>query len=180
MKEEKTAKNKAQAKSDKTADASRAQLLQSYASAMKLFQEGKVEKARSAFEAILQGDAGELAERVRVHLSACVRQINLKNMSFNGPEERYDYAMSLVNLGQYEDAREHLQAVLQEAPAADYAYYGLAVLEGMTGHADECLEALGEAIRLRPHNRVQARNDQDFQEMMDDPRFTELLYPESA
>jgi len=31
---------------------------------------------------------------------------------------------------------------------------------------------------LNPQNRFQARNDSDFQQMADDPRFTELLYPE--
>jgi len=31
---------------------------------------------------------------------------------------------------------------------------------------------------MNPHNRFQARNDSDFQNMADDPRFTELLYPE--
>ena len=30
-----------------------------------------------------------------------------------------------------------------------------------------------------PRNRIQARSDSDFQDMADDPRFTELLYPEA-
>jgi hypothetical protein len=42
------------------------------------------------------------------------------------------------------------------------------------------LKNLGEAIRLNPQNRFQARNDSDFQNMADDPRFTELLYPEPS
>jgi hypothetical protein len=37
---------------------------------------------------------------------------------------------------------------------------------------------LARAIALNPQNRIQARLDSDFQEMTDDPRFTELLYPE--
>ncbi len=48
----------------------------------------------------------------------------------------------------------------------------------MTGDAHTCLEQLTEAIRLNPQNRIQARVDSDFQDMADDPRFTELLYPE--
>jgi hypothetical protein len=31
---------------------------------------------------------------------------------------------------------------------------------------------------LNARNRIQARSDSDFQDMADDPRFTELLYPE--
>ncbi len=161
-------------------DPARAQLLHQYESAMKLFQEGKVDKARSAFEAMLKTDAADLAERIRVHLAACNRQIVQKSRSFANLEERYDYAISLVNTGFYEDAREHLDAILQERPGADFAYYGLAVLESLTGRVEECLQHLGEAIRLNANNRIQARNDSDFQDMADDPRFTELLYPEIA
>ena len=161
-----------------SADPARAQILHHYESAMKLLQEGKVEKAKTAFEAILKNDAKDLTERVRMHLSACNRQINLKNVSFDSPEERYDYAISLVNTGYYEDAREHLEAILKTNASVDFAHYGLAVLESLTGRAEPCLEHLGEAIRLNPHSRIQARSDSDFQDMADDPRFTELLYPE--
>ena len=68
--------------------------------------------------------------------------------------------------------------ILETDPTADYAYYGLAILESMTGLAEPCLEHLGKAIELNPRNRIQARSDSDFQDMADDPRFTELLYPE--
>ena len=37
-----------------------------------------------------------------------------------------------------------------------------------------------EAIRLNPANRYQARNDSDFKNLADDPRFTELLYPDTS
>jgi len=160
------------------AEPGRAQLLHHYESAMKLLQEGKVDKAKVAFETLLKNDARDLSERVRMHLSACNRHINLKQISFGNPEERYDYAMSLVNTGYYEDAREHLEAILKTKSSTDFAHYGLAVLESLTGRTEPCLEHLGEAIRLNPHCRIQARSDSDFQDMADDPRFTELLYPE--
>jgi tetratricopeptide (TPR) repeat protein len=183
MKEEKAKKTKGRVQTlagtiKAGPDPARTRLLHHYEMAMKLLQEGKVERAKPAFEAILKDGAGELAERVRVHLSACDRQINQKNISFGSLEERYDYAVSLINTGYYEDAREHLEAILQADPRADFAHYGLAVLEGLTGRAEACLEHLGEAVRLQPRNRIQARCDSDFQEMADDPRFTELLYPE--
>ena len=97
---------------------------------------------------------------------------------FDSPEEQYDYAISLLNTGFYEEARDQFQGILKTNPAADYAYYGLAILESMTGLAEPCLEHLAKAIELSPRNRIQARSDSDFQDMADDPRFTELLYPE--
>jgi len=54
----------------------------------------------------------------------------------------------------------------------------MAVVDCLTGQVESSLKNLGESIRLNPQNRFQARNDSDFQNMADDPRFTELLYPE--
>jgi tetratricopeptide (TPR) repeat protein len=105
-------------------------------------------------------------------------QIAKGKTSFASHEEQYDYAISLLNKGHYEDARTHFKQILSAHPTADYAFYGLAVLASMTGDSHECLEHLTEAIRHNPRNRIQARADSDFQDMADDPRFTDLLYPE--
>ena len=100
------------------------------------------------------------------------------SLSFPTPEEHYDYAISQLNTGYYEEAREQFSSILSSHPNADYAFYGLAVLEAITGRVQDCLNNLARAIELNPKNRVQARVDNDFQNMVDDPRFTELLYPE--
>jgi hypothetical protein len=54
----------------------------------------------------------------------------------------------------------------------------MAALECLTGRFEPALKSLNEAIRLNPANRYQARNDADFDRLNDDPRFTEVLYPE--
>jgi hypothetical protein len=48
----------------------------------------------------------------------------------------------------------------------------------LNGHVEECLRTLQQAITLNPNLRFQARNDSDFSSVADDPRFTELIYPE--
>jgi hypothetical protein len=75
-------------------------------------------------------------------------------------------------------AREHLDKLLKQQPRAEYVLYGLAALDCLTGHLEESLKTLGEAIQVRPALRFQARNDGDFQNLAEDPRFTELLYPD--
>lgn len=165
-------------KSDAISDPARKQRIQHYETAVRLMREGKYEKAKAALEALLSSDAGDLVDRARVHLTACERQMKKSAISFRSPEEQYDYAISLLNTGYYEDAREQFEAILKKHSSADYAHYGLAVLYSMTGRAEDCLEQLARAIELNPRNRIQARLDSDFQEMSDDPRFTELLYPE--
>jgi tetratricopeptide (TPR) repeat protein len=160
-------------------DTARRATLALYETALKLMQAGKYEKAHEAFSKMLASAPQDLADRIRMYISACVAQIHKGTTSFHSHEERYDYAISLLNHGNYEDAREHLQAILLNEKSADYAFYGLALLSSMTGDSDTCIEHLTEAIRLNAQNRLQARLDSDFDGVADDPRFTELLYPES-
>lgn len=159
-------------------DPAQAQVLADYESAIRLMQEGKFEKARSSFEKLLAAGAGNLSDRIRMYISASTAQLSRSKAIFSNHEEHYDYAVSLLNDGHYEDAREQFQEILKQNGEADYAFYGLAVLASMTGDSHTCLEHLTEAIRRNPRNRIQARADSDFQDMADDPRFTELLYPE--
>ncbi len=155
-----------------------AAVLQHYQAAVLLLQQGKSDKALAAFEKLLPASPPELLERIRMYISACQRQLEKRNLVFETPEEQYDYAISLLNTGYYEEAREQFDSILSAYSRADYAFYGLALLDAMTGRAQDCLRNLARAIELNPRNRLQARVDNDFQSMVDDPRFTELLYPE--
>jgi tetratricopeptide (TPR) repeat protein len=161
-----------------SADDRHHELVAQYETALRLMQDGKYEKARAAFDTMLTAGAGAFGDRVRMYSSACLLQMAKGKNSFSNHEEHYDYAVSLLNDGHYEDAREQFQLILKANDKADYAFYGLAVLSSMTGDSNTCLEHLTEAIRQNPRNRIQARADSDFQDMADDPRFTELLYPE--
>ena len=114
-----------------------------------------------------------------MYVAACQRRGQQSGLSFDSPEEQYDYAISLLNTGFYEEAHDQFWGILITNPGADYAYYGLAIFESMTGLADSCLKHLAKAIELGPRNRIQARKDSDFKAMADDPRFTALLYPEA-
>jgi len=151
---------------------------QQYQAAVQLLQQGKYDKAMAAFEKLLPSAPSEILERTRMYIATCKRQMDQSHLAFLSPEERYDYAISQLNQGYFEEAREQLNGVISDDPQADYAYYGLAVLDSITGHPQECLDNLARAIELNPKNRLQARSDNDFQSMVDDPRFTELLYPE--
>jgi tetratricopeptide (TPR) repeat protein len=152
--------------------------LQHYQSAVQLLQQGKFEKALAAFEKLVATVPPELRERCKMYIATCQRQMDKHGLTFLTPEEHYDYAVSQLNTGYYEDAREQFNLILASHPRADFAFYGLALLDAMTGRTQDCLRNMGQAIALNPKNRLQARVDNDFQNMADDPRFTELLYPE--
>jgi len=157
-----------------------AQTLQSYEQALRLLQAQKYEKARPLLEKVIESGISELADRAKVHVSICHQQLDQIQNTFSTPEEHYDFVVSLMNLGDFVTAREHLETLSSQRPNLDFIWYGRAVLECLTGRTTESLQHLAEAIRINPGNRFQARNDSDFRNMADDPRFTELLYPEGT
>jgi tetratricopeptide (TPR) repeat protein len=168
----------AAAKSGSQSTSTTGPAFQQYQAAVQLLQQGKFERALAAFEKLQPNAPVEIRERCKMYITTCQRQLERPALIFNTPEENFDYAVSQLNTGYYEEAREQFHNILSGYPDADYAYYGLAVLDAMTGQSQECLEHLGRSIEMNPKNRLQARVDNDFQSMADDPRFTELLYPE--
>lgn len=154
--------------------------LQAYEQALKSMQAQKFDKAKPLFEKVIASGIKELVDRARMHLNICNQQLSRVQTRFNSVEEQFDYAISLMNMGDYVTAREHLDKLSSQNPKTAFIWYGLAALECLTGRTNESLQHLAEAIRLDPATRFQARNDSDFRNMADDPRFTELLYPEGT
>lgn len=158
-----------------------AQAVQNYETGLRALQERKFEKAKGLFQKVVTSGSRELADRASVHLNTCNQHLErTPSTSFKTVEEHFDYAISLLNLGDYIAAREHLDKLAKQAPQADYVHYGLAALACLTARYEDSLRHLDDAIRLNPNLRFQARNDSDFQNLAEDPRFTELLYPETG
>ena len=155
-----------------------AQAVQNYEAGLRAMQEHKFDKARTSLQKVLAGPSKELVDRASVHLNTCNQHLDRATTQFKSPEEHYDYAISLMNVGDYVSAREHLEKLAKQVPKAEYVAYGLAALDCLTGHLEDSLRHLDEAIRMSAGLRFQARNDSDFQNLAEDPRFTELLYPD--
>ena len=155
------------------------QALQSYEAGLRAMQEHKFDKAKPHFQKVIGGPSKELTDRAHVHLSICSQHMERSAATqFGSAEEHFDYAVSLMNVGDYVTAREHLEKLLKQNAKSDYVIYGLAALDCLTGHVEESLRHLDEALHLNAQLRFQARNDSDFQNLAEDPRFTELLYPD--
>ena len=153
------------------------QAVQSYEQGLRALQEHKFDKAKGHLQKVLSGPNRSLADRAMVHIQTCDQHVEKPALQFKTPEEHFDFAVSLMNTGDYVAAREHLEKLLKQSNS-DYVLYGLAALSCLTGHVEEALKTLDEAIRANPALRFQARNDSDFQNLAEDPRFTELLYPD--
>ena len=157
-----------------------AHTLLGYEQALKLLQTQKYDKAKALFEKVIESGISELADRAKVNVNICNQQLDRIQNTFDTPEEQYDFAVSLMNLGDFVTAREHLEALSTQRPNLDLSGTVWPCSNASPDVTAESLRHLAEAIRINPGNRFQARNDSDFRNMADDPRFTELLYPEGA
>jgi tetratricopeptide (TPR) repeat protein len=169
---------KAPAKEQVAEDPRHTAAVQAYELGLRALQEHKFDKAKNHLQKVLAGPNKSLADRAQIHIRACDLQVEKPALQFKTSEEHFDYAVSLMNTGDYVSAREHLDKLLKQQPNADYVLYGLAALSCLTGQVEESLKTLNEAIAQNPALRFQARNDSDFQNLAEDPRFTELLYPD--
>lgn len=153
--------------------------LKLYDEALQYIQQQKFHKAKQTLEKVASGPSKELADRAQVHLRICEQRISRLPVTVpRTAEDHYHHGVAMMNLGRWDEAREHLEKARKMTPKADYIVYALAALDCLTGEAESAMENLKTAIALRPENRYHARNDEDFAFLQEDPRFTELLYPE--
>jgi tetratricopeptide (TPR) repeat protein len=76
-------------------------------------------------------------------------------------------------VGRAADAQTHLEQA--RALMANESAYNRACLEALSGHADEALALLAEALAVAPGLRLWAKRDSDFATLRDDPRFQALV-----
>jgi tetratricopeptide (TPR) repeat protein len=153
--------------------------LKLYDEALALFHQQKFARSKQELEKVLEGPSRELADRARMHLK--IAEQRMKPSHEENPrtaEDHYQRGVAMMNIGRWDDARESLLKARKATPKADHIHYALATLDCLTGEADSAMANLKVAIELRPENRYHARNDEDFAFLQEDPRFTELLYPE--
>jgi tetratricopeptide (TPR) repeat protein len=152
--------------------------LSRFESGLQLFGQNQFSKARSIFERLAENSARELAERARVYVRICDQRLSHAAVPLKTVDDYYNYAVGLTNQGKFEEAEQYLRKALKLAPKADYLYYALATTFALREDLEGSLENLRKAIELDERNRFQAQNDSDFAGLLEDPRFTELLYPE--
>ncbi len=149
-----------------------------YERAMKAFTSGDFATARDLLEEAAKGPSPEIAHAARTHRSACERRLSREKVTVNTPEERYTYAIALINQRRLPEAREQLETALEAGPDQDHVHYALALCYGLEGDLASAARHLREAIRIDPKNRTMARNDPDFAPIASAPEIENLLHPE--
>ena len=150
--------------------------LKRYEEAYRLFRSQNYAQAKEAFELAIEGPQRELTHNSRLHVSMCERRMQSSQVDFATAEEHYNYAIARLNTRDLPIARRHFDAALAMTPNGDHIYYGLALCCGLGGDYQGCYENLKRAIDLQPKNRLIARQDPDFNVIVQHPVFHQLLY----
>ncbi|HXH50989.1 MAG TPA: hypothetical protein VNM47_16725 [Terriglobia bacterium] len=158
----------------KPKDIVREAALKNFGAAVRYFQRKDYGRAAELFEKVAAGPVREMADRARVHLSFCERQRHHERRPKTA-EGCYARGVAALNSRDFDEALEFLNKSNKMIPNQEYVHYALAAVYGLQGDQDNAYNHLEAAIRLRPQNRVQARHDEDFQTLADDPRFVRLL-----
>jgi tetratricopeptide (TPR) repeat protein len=157
-------------------DIERQAILKNFEAAVRLFQKRDYAKALPLFEKVAAGSIREFADRARVHLRFCKSKQKHESRPKTA-EGCYARGVAALNSGDFDQAVQYLSKSDKMIPDQEYVHYALAAAYGRQGDQDHALSHLETAIRLRPQNRIQARQDEDFQDLSGDPRFARLLVP---
>ncbi|MBI3681989.1 MAG: tetratricopeptide repeat protein [Acidobacteria bacterium] len=145
---------------------------------MKLFHARDFTGAVRIFEQAANGPSREVAHVARQHVRMCQQRLAKMIPALKGPEDYYNYGVSLINRRQLSTAEETLKRALEQAPNADHVYYALSICRGLQGDLDQAAKFLEQAIRLDPKNRMIARNDPDLLEFGRRSPVRELVFAE--
>lgn len=150
--------------------------LRRYEEAYRLFRSQNFAQAKAAFERALNGPQRELTHNAKLHIAMCERRMQSAPAEFSTAEENYNYGIARLNSRELSMAKRYFEAALALAPNGDHIYYAMGLCCGLAGDLQGCYENLKRAIDLQPRNRLVARQDQDFNTIVQHPVFHQLLY----
>ena len=156
------------------------QALKIYEAGVTSVQKRKFSVAAKALKEIVNDypEERELAERAKLYLTVCDRELHPIVAEPTTLDERLYAATVALNSGDISIAIEHLNAVATEKPADANVHYMLAVAYAMSENTGLSVTHLERAILLNPDNRLLARQEPDFENIHEDDRFRDLTTPE--
>lgn len=126
------------------------------------------------FEKAAAAPVREIADRARVHLRYCESKRRHETRPKTA-EGYYARGVAALNSHNFDQALQYLNKSDKLIPNQEHVHYALAAAYGLHGDSGNAISHLEKAIKLRPQNRVQARHDEDFQGLVSNPVFAQLL-----
>jgi hypothetical protein len=81
----------------------------------------------------------------------------------------------LFDRGEFGEAKERLEPLVEANPRAAGPLFNLACAEALLGETDAALSHLARAVEIVPGFAEEARNDEDFASVRGHPRFAEIV-----
>ena len=133
--------------------------------------------ASTTFEGLLAQfpSEGFLTDRARVYLELATRELRRRPAGSGSVEERLTAATLALNNHDDAEAARLAGDVLKDDRSQDLAAYLLAVVASRRGEVETALGHLREAISINPDCRLQARQDEEFDPLMDSDDFHALI-----
>ncbi len=133
--------------------------------------------ASTTFKALLDQfpTEGFLTDRARVYLELTARELGRRPAGSGNVEERLTAATLALNNNDDTEAARLAADVLKEDRSQDLAAYLLAVVAARRGEVETALTHLRNAISINPECRLQARQDEEFDPLMDSDDFHALI-----
>jgi len=89
------------------------------------------------------------------------------------PEEMRE-AFAAYNDQDYEKALAKQLVVVEKRPNNPVAHFNVGCFAARSGHADQAIEALRQAVEINPRIKELIATDEDLDSIREDPRFAEL------
>ena len=149
---------------------------------MESLQRHLYQTAGDSFRSLLAGFPAEraVAERARLYLELCERELRRRPPEPRTMEERLTAATAALNEGNDGAAERLAQGVLAEDTHQDLALYLLAAIEARRGEHDAAVSFLTRAAAISPEVRAQARFDADFEPLRHLDGYRALVDPPAS
>lgn len=151
--------------------------VRAFEQAIKIFNRHDFERARAAFESVIERfpDEAEVLVRARAYLTICEQRLGHSPATPRTAEALYDRGVIELNRGQIGQAVLLFEKALRLEPNADHIVYALASAYAKGGDIERALETLKQCIRKNETYRIHARRDPDFRGLYTCVEFQKLV-----
>ena len=135
-----------------------------YEKGLKALQRKNYDGATTAFRTVLEEfpEEHELHDRARLYLNVCERETGPKAKAPRSVDERILAATLALNRRDVDEALSLLGKTASSHPKHDHIQYMLALAHALRNDVETAAEHLERAIALNPGNRLQAKQEPDF------------------
>jgi predicted Zn-dependent protease len=153
------------------------------ADAVLIFERGMAElqrhsypAAKTAFQSLIDKfpSEGFLTDRARVYLQLADREIQRRPASSGTVEERLTAATAALNNNDEAEAGRLAESAFKDDRSQDLAVYLMAIVAARQGRTADALAHIKTAIEINPDSRIQARQDEEFDILLELDEFHTL------